>query len=51
MIDQYAELALDGQDAASILPPVRNHLEGCWDCREVFEVLVRVLEVSNEIET
>ena len=42
-VDRYAEMILDGRDAASALPLVRDHLNRCNDCREEFEALVTAL--------
>jgi primosomal protein N'' len=44
LLDQFAELVNQGQDAASIMPLVQKHLDMCPDCREEFEALLRILE-------
>ena len=42
-VDRYAELVLEGRDAAAALPLVRDHLDRCNDCREEFEALLTAL--------
>ena len=39
LLDQYVELELAGQDADSMIPGLRAHLEGCPACREEHESL------------
>lgn len=46
LLDQYAEMAANGEDIAEIMPLVKQHLEMCADCREEFEALLRVLQSS-----
>jgi hypothetical protein len=46
LIDRYTELVVRGEDAASMYPLVKKHLDGCGDCREEFEALMRILESS-----
>lgn len=46
LLDQYAEMAANGEDVAEIMPLVKQHLEMCADCREEFEALLRVLQSS-----
>jgi len=43
LLDQYAELNIEGQEAAGLLPLVKEHLERCKDCREEYEALLRVI--------
>ena len=42
-LDRFAELALAGRDAASVLPLVQDHLDHCTECREEFEALYEAL--------
>ena len=44
VIDQFAESALRGEDAAALMPLVQHHLDHCPDCQEEFEALLRVLK-------
>jgi len=39
LLDQYVELELDGDDADTRIPGMREHLEGCPACREEHESL------------
>jgi hypothetical protein len=44
LLDEYVELILDNEEeAASLMPYVRRHLEMCPDCHEAYEVLRRIL--------
>jgi hypothetical protein len=43
-LDQFVEMKLAGQDAASALPLVQDHLDRCKCCREEFEALLAVLQ-------
>lgn len=44
IIDQYAEMAARGEDAAQMMPLIMHHLEMCADCNEEYEALMRVLK-------
>ena len=46
LLDQCAEMVANGEDIATIMPLVQQHLEMCPDCREEFEALLRVLQNS-----
>jgi hypothetical protein len=43
LLDQYAELAVSGEDVAKVMPLVHHHMQMCGDCREEFEALLRIL--------
>lgn len=47
VLDQFAESALRGEDAAALMPLVQHHLDHCPDCHEEFEALLRVLKNSH----
>ncbi len=44
LLDQYAEMVNNGEDATQLMPLVEHHLEMCPDCREEYDALMRVLE-------
>ncbi len=45
LLDEYVELIIDnGEEAASLMPYVKRHLELCPDCHGAYEVLHRILE-------
>jgi hypothetical protein len=46
LLDQYAEMAANGEDVIKLMPLVRQHLDMCADCREEFEALLKVLQSS-----
>jgi hypothetical protein len=42
-LDRYVELEAAGQDAETIVPGLRAHLEGCPACREEHESLLALV--------
>jgi hypothetical protein len=44
LIDQFAECAARGDDAATLMPLVQRHLERCSGCQEEYEALLRIVE-------
>lgn len=46
LLDQYAEAVQRGENPAHLMPLVKYHLDLCADCREEYEALLRILEVS-----
>jgi hypothetical protein len=49
-VDRFAEMVLDGRDAAEVMPLVQDHLERCSECREEFEALLAALRAMAEPE-
>ena len=49
LIDQYVEYNVGSDDAASLLPLVKKHLDRCQGCHEEYEALARVIEASSEL--
>ncbi len=43
LLDQFAELATQGEDVAQLMPLVQQHLDICGDCREEYKVLENIL--------
>jgi hypothetical protein len=39
-LDRFADLILNGADAAGMMPRLHDHLERCAHCREEFEALL-----------
>ena len=46
LLDQYSEMAIRGEDVASLLPLVHYHMDMCPDCREEYEALTRILQAA-----
>jgi hypothetical protein len=46
LLDQYTEMVLRGEDPGELMPLVKQHLELCMDCREEYEVLLKILEAE-----
>jgi Zn finger protein HypA/HybF involved in hydrogenase expression len=44
LLDQYADLLLEGADPQEIMPTVRQHLNHCPTCTSEFEALVVMLQ-------
>jgi hypothetical protein len=47
LMDQYADVEVRGEDAARLMPLLRNHMDGCHDCNEEYEALLEILEHSK----
>lgn len=45
-LEEYVESQVHGEDAARLMPLVREHLDMCEECREEYEALLNVI-VSN----
>lgn len=43
LLDQFAELAAQGEDVAQLMPLVKQHLDMCDDCREEYKVLENIV--------
>jgi hypothetical protein len=43
VIDQFVELVIKGENAATLMPYVQRHIEMCGDCFEEYEVLISIL--------
>jgi hypothetical protein len=49
LIDEYIDRLAQGEDAATAMPLVSQHLELCPECEEEYRMLLRVMEsLSNE---
>ncbi len=46
LLDEYVELVVTDEEAAALMPLVKNHLDMCPDCRERYEILLRILEAE-----
>ncbi len=44
LLDQFAELAAQGEDVAQLMPLVKQHLDMCEDCREEYMVLESIVQ-------
>jgi len=47
-LDEYVELEVKKEDAAHIMPLIREHLDLCQDCCDEYEALLDVVEKSNK---
>lgn len=46
LLDEYVELVASDEEAALIMPYVQRHLDLCPDCREEYEILLRILQAE-----
>ena len=47
-LDKFAELQLQGKNAAEAMPLVEDHLNRCGACREEFEAFLDCLKATEE---
>jgi len=47
-LDEYVELEIKKEDAAHIMPLIREHLDLCSDCCDEYEALLDVVEKTDE---
>lgn len=47
-VDQYAEMLIQGQDPAQVLPLIQHHLEMCPCCHDEFDMLVDALKAIED---
>jgi len=47
-LDEYVELEIKKEDAAHIMPLIREHLDLCPECCEEHEALLNVVEKSSQ---
>ena len=48
LLDQYADLLLDGTDPQEIMPTVREHLHHCPTCTHEFETLLLMIREAAQ---
>ena len=46
-LDEYVEKEMHGEDAALLMPLLKEHLDLCSECCEEYEMLLNVLEKSS----
>lgn len=47
VVDEFAEAEFRGEDAARLMPLIKQHMELCHNCCEEYEALLDVLEKSQ----
>ncbi len=48
MLDEYVQKELNGEDAAKLMPLLREHLDLCQDCCDEYETLLAALEKTSK---
>ena len=46
ILDQYTEMVARGEDAGTLLPLIKHHLDMCPECQEEYDALLRIVEAS-----
>lgn len=46
-VDRFAEMVLQGKNAAEAMPLVEDHLRRCKDCHEEYQALLDALRAMN----
>lgn len=46
VLDQFVELAAQGEDVSQLMPLVKHHLDMCADCRDEYKVLENIIQNS-----
>jgi hypothetical protein len=49
-IDQYVDMLRAGEDAATVLPKVKLHLEQCRCCESELQAFIAILEAETGLE-
>ncbi|MDP1715785.1 MAG: hypothetical protein Q8L41_13680 [Anaerolineales bacterium] len=44
VLDQFAELAAQGEDVTGLMPLVQHHLDMCADCWDEYKVLESIIQ-------
>ena len=44
LLDEYVELVATDEQAAQLMPLVKNHMDICPDCHQEFEILLDILK-------
>ncbi len=47
LLDEYVELVANDEEASKLMPLVKNHIDMCPDCRDKFEILLRILKTAD----
>jgi len=47
LLDEYVELVASDEEAMKLMPLVKNHIDMCPDCRDKFEILLRILKTAD----
>ena len=48
LVSRYVDLELAGEDAMSMLPQLKQHLDQCTACREDYEMLYELAQPQEE---
>jgi hypothetical protein len=49
LLDQYAEMVDQGEDASILMPLIKHHLDMCPECEEEYKALLRIIQTAPSI--
>ncbi|MBK9055948.1 MAG: hypothetical protein IPL78_35115 [Chloroflexi bacterium] len=49
LLDEYTDLAYSHEQAEQLMPLVHEHLELCPGCRDFYETLIHLLQLSEGV--
>lgn len=47
LLDEYVELIADEEEAATLMPYVKRHLDKCPDCHDVYATLLSIIQSES----
>jgi len=47
-LSQFVDMEVSGKEAARLLPHVRQHLEQCPECAELYQALLEIVRLEAE---
>lgn len=47
LLDEYVEMVASDEEAAQLMPFVKNHVDSCADCNVVYEALLHILKTET----
>ncbi len=47
LLDEYVDLVSTDEEAAELMPLVKNHIEMCSGCKEAYAMLMRIVQSES----
>lgn len=44
LLDEYVDMVTTDEEAAELMPLVKNHIEMCSGCKEAYAILMRIVQ-------
>ena len=48
LLDEYVDLVTTDEEAAELMPLVKNHIEMCSGCNEAYAMLMRIVQSESD---